>query len=577
MKRGLINIITMGNLIALSYIKVSANATNQKDFSILQSSVEIIYDTITEAIVNYNSNCDFQGVASTPTLLWTIFDEPIRGVYGTMMFQDPPGITGRYRVWNFFDINNNQWVRPPDTPYLPVNRSRYGNMAVIYGNATYLYHPVFTAHMDPTNYTGDVWWPDTPFDPRNFSGEYVHVSGPEINEVWPHVGSTTSGYLHKIFTDYDGHMSGIPYAIMYNRIRDLNNPSWDGYIPLETEGGGPFYGFYADPFSRVLAVIYRRAITTYDMIMLIDTMEGDMYYGGMPIMINITQILMQNGYPYLSSGLTENLFIDKSKNIHLIIFTQYYSSNFYPVYVLHFSYNPQTNLYSIHHIKTLSNYYYECDVRAGRSQIGQERINGTLYAIWEEAIQEPGRFVISSTNDTLAPTRIILARSVDNGATWTEEILLESDNVPGSDNNDWLTFPVISPIIPNTGNLDLVYWGVYFDDDPGFASQGQGGPSTIKMLMGIREVGIKEFDRNLKYEKAKIFWNGKNIIYEIPYKSSTTLRIFDITGREVYKLFNENLRGKYELKLDRIGISSGIYFLNLETQKEKVTGKFILK
>ncbi len=575
MVRWLVSMVMVGSLAALTPVRAPIDDNYSQNAPGLPPAGRIDSDILTEAFINYNSNRDYQTNGVTATMLWAIFDDPIKGVYATMMFQNPPGVTGRHQLWNFFDMNTDQWVKKPDTPYLAVDRGGYGNMAVIY-TQPYQYHPAFTAHMDAYTYRGDVWWPDIPFDPRNFSGQYVWVEGSHTNEVWPHIGFTQSGYLHKIASDYSGAIVGTPYATIYNRIPDLANPAWDGWVGLENEGDGPWYGFYADPYGKTVVVTYYSG-TNNHIKMLIDTMEGEMFYAGSPITIDISQELYNAGYTdyYLGFVGDGNPFVDKDGNIHLITFGCDGQTVLTRIY--HFFYNPTTGDKAIHPIKTLTDVYYAVGINtllAGRSQIGQERGKGTLYAIWEEFIQQSGRFVLSSTNDTFPPTRIVFATSTDNGATWTEQVLLVSDSVPGSDNNDWLRFPVISPVIGHSGNLDLVYWGVYFDDDPGFAWQGQGGNSTVKMLVGRKEVGIKE-SISLKYRNTKISYNGRNISFEIPYKTSLNLRIFDLSGREISRIFKGNIEGKSNLKLDKF--SSGVYFINLKTEKENLTQKIIVK
>lgn len=583
MVRWLISIMMVGSLLALTTpIRAPIDAANPQNVPGLPPAGSIQSDILTEAFKNDNSNRDYQTNGPTATMLWAVFEEPIKGVYATMMFQNPPGVSGRHQVWNFFDMNADQWVRPPTDPYKAPDRGGYGNVGVNY-SSNYQYHPAFTGHMDATNYTGNVWWPATPFDPRNFTGQYVHVPGQETYEVWPHIGFTQSGYLHKLYADGDGHMSGTQYAVLYNRISDLNNPSWDGYIVLVPTAVAPWYGFYADPFSSIVVTTYCRTSSDYHIVMLVDTLEGEMYYAGVPIEIDVTQKIIEKfSLPPDYSGYVGdgNPFVDKNKNIHLITFVTpptWPDTFTRTTHIYHFVYNPYTGAWDASFIKSLTGpYYYSPGVNtlvAGRSQMGQERNLGTLYAVWEEFI--PGtRKVTSSNGHNRAPTRIVLAISKDNGATWTEQTLLVSDSVPGSDNNDWLRFPVISPVIGHAGNVDIVYWGVYWDDDPGFYWRQIGGLSTVKMLVGRKEVGIKETPITLKDGKAKISYNGRNISLDVPYKTNAIIKILDASGREISKIVKSNFEGKYNLRWNG---KSGVYFLNLKTERENITEKIILK
>ena len=539
-------------------------------------------DILTEAIVNYDSPLDFQVISVTPTRLWSVFEEPIKGVYATMWFNNPPGVSGKQMVWNFFDFITQQWVKKPDTPYLaPVNTGR-GCIAVNY-YSSYKFHPFFTANISSPNLPTIVWWPDIPFDPRNFNGQYQQVPGGEVNGIWAVGGVSKNGYHHVISSDYDGHMTGVPFAIVYNRFH-VSNPIWEGYVPISLfpPPEGPYYGFYADPFSKTIITVCCKTEVDYHIIALIDTMEGDMYYVDMPIQVDVTQFIINkfNLPPdwrgFVSDG---NPFVDKDGNIHLITFLRPPTApdtSKYEAYVYHWFYDLYADTMGATFIKHVPAPQYPHGINtlaAGRSQIGQERNSGTLYAIWEEF--HPTKGVVSFNGYWKAATQIVLGISKDNGKTWTQEVLLLSTNVPGQqDTNNWLRFPVISPVIKHFGNLDLVYWGVYFDDDPGFYSAGGGGLSTVKMLVGRKEVGVEE-RTSISYGKTKINYDGRNISFEIPYKSYITLKLLDVSGREINTIYKGNAEGKYNFKVNKI--TSGIYFINLKTEKENLTSKIIIK
>lgn len=71
------------------------------------------------------------------------------------------------------------------------------------------------------------------------------------------------------------------------------------------------------------------------------------------------------------------------------------------------------------------------------------------------------------------------------------------------------------------------------------------------------------------------------IKYELPFRSSVTLKIFDILGKEVETLVNEEKdAGYYQISFDASsvsgGLSSGIYFYILQTENYFATKKMIL-
>ena len=58
------------------------------------------------------------------------------------------------------------------------------------------------------------------------------------------------------------------------------------------------------------------------------------------------------------------------------------------------------------------------------------------------------------------------------------------------------------------------------------------------------------------------------IEFELPKNENVKLIIYDLLGREVNTLVNDNLSaGKHEAVFDGLNLSSGIYFYKLETEK----------
>ena len=66
--------------------------------------------------------------------------------------------------------------------------------------------------------------------------------------------------------------------------------------------------------------------------------------------------------------------------------------------------------------------------------------------------------------------------------------------------------------------------------------------------------------------------------YQLPVAGYVTLKVFDLLGKEIIILVNEEKQaGKYEVKLDGSGFASGIYFYQLITNKTTKTMKMILQ
>ncbi|HCV42764.1 MAG TPA: hypothetical protein DGH68_04730 [Bacteroidetes bacterium] len=69
----------------------------------------------------------------------------------------------------------------------------------------------------------------------------------------------------------------------------------------------------------------------------------------------------------------------------------------------------------------------------------------------------------------------------------------------------------------------------------------------------------------------------KTISFYIPGLSFVILKVFDVLGREVTTLVNEEMRaGKYERAFDAGGLASGVYFYRLRSGEFVQTKKLLL-
>ncbi|MDD5362324.1 MAG: T9SS type A sorting domain-containing protein [Ignavibacteria bacterium] len=88
-------------------------------------------------------------------------------------------------------------------------------------------------------------------------------------------------------------------------------------------------------------------------------------------------------------------------------------------------------------------------------------------------------------------------------------------------------------------------------------------------INGTIEVGVpSKFDLSQNYPNP--FNPVTKIDYDLPLDSKVTIKIFDITGREINTLINENLKaGYYTSTFNASNFSSGIYFYRLVTSSAK--------
>ena len=110
----------------------------------------------------------------------------------------------------------------------------------------------------------------------------------------------------------------------------------------------------------------------------------------------------------------------------------------------------------------------------------------------------------------------------------------------------------------------------------------------------ISEVGFSSLARHLitstedspdnlptKYRLQQNYPNPFNpttkMRYELPKRSNVSLKIYDILGRQVAVLVDEEkAAGRYEVRWDAGGIASGVYFYRIRTGNFVETKKLIL-
>ncbi len=86
---------------------------------------------------------------------------------------------------------------------------------------------------------------------------------------------------------------------------------------------------------------------------------------------------------------------------------------------------------------------------------------------------------------------------------------------------------------------------------------------------------IKSFELFQNYPNP---FNPATIIrYELPERSFITIRVYDVLGKEIAILVNEEkLSGSYEVEFDGKGLASGIYYYRITTDNFSQTKKMIL-
>ena len=105
---------------------------------------------------------------------------------------------------------------------------------------------------------------------------------------------------------------------------------------------------------------------------------------------------------------------------------------------------------------------------------------------------------------------------------------------------------------------------------------------SSKILLPSIKVGIEE-NLNVKAQSSKLnigqnpFCKSTVISYEISERSEVSLRVYDITGREIKRLVdNMQEAGHYSINLDMEGYSEGLYFIKLIAEKLSRVKKVIV-
>lgn len=179
----------------------------------------------------------------------------------------------------------------------------------------------------------------------------------------------------------------------------------------------------------------------------------------------------------------------------------------------------------------------------------------------------------------------ITSDSTTDGGGYFMAVFADSDSinvrrgVPGSlgavlrkQNTHSLT-TTASPVcvILNQGGVkssSLAYWGfgpanVYFNAE--------------NLTVGINNISEIADSYELKQNYPNPFNPSTNINFSIPKAGIVTLKIFDISGREVATLVNQNMTpGTYNVDFDGSKLSSGAYFYRLETGSFAETKKMLL-
>jgi hypothetical protein len=171
-------------------------------------------------------------------------------------------------------------------------------------------------------------------------------------------------------------------------------------------------------------------------------------------------------------------------------------------------------------------------------------------------------------------------------------------NVPLTPTLDWTDVPgATSYRVVITSVLDTVvavsqypvpsgklnYYTDYYWRVTSINISGQGLFSPVSHFRTINQIGINQISSEIPAE-YKLYNNypnpfnpTTNIKYQITKNKFTTLRIYDILGREIFTLVNEiQNAGTYEVQFNSNELSGGIYFYTIRSGDFTDTKKMLL-
>jgi hypothetical protein len=132
----------------------------------------------------------------------------------------------------------------------------------------------------------------------------------------------------------------------------------------------------------------------------------------------------------------------------------------------------------------------------------------------------------------------------------------------------------IGPLLDNTA----YYWRVLAKNSNGNSTWSPVWSFTTGINTSIEQISTEipaEFYLGNNYPNP--FYRSTSIVYSIPLKAKVTLILFDTRSREIAILVNEEqIAGKYEVKVDGSKLPGGIYFYRMQSGAYSETRKMVL-
>jgi hypothetical protein len=207
--------------------------------------------------------------------------------------------------------------------------------------------------------------------------------------------------------------------------------------------------------------------------------------------------------------------------------------------------------------------YYKRSTDMGLTWSADTRMTTTTGQTWYPSIVASGQQIHLVYDDFTGTPEIYYICSTNGGATWGTSLQLTTHTTGGS-------------FRPSVAILDSSIHVVFTDTRHGIEEiYYKLNPTGVMRISLISNKIPSSFSLSQNYPNP--FNPVTTIRFDIPKSSFVRLSVYDVTGREIEVLANENLSaGKYEVKWDAGKYSSGVYFYRLLTDGFVHTRKMTL-
>ncbi len=183
---------------------------------------------------------------------------------------------------------------------------------------------------------------------------------------------------------------------------------------------------------------------------------------------------------------------------------------------------------------------------------------------------------LPDTLDGFAMNDIYYSLSYDDGATWSTPVNL-------TNTSDWdELYPTVAP----NGNTNEFFIHYQATRGPGSQSFTDNAPTYVvhQVAQIIPTSSIQNISNevpdgfSLKQNFPNPFNPSTSIQFNLPTSSLVTLKVYDVTGKEVATLVNSQrlAAGSFQYDFNASNLSSGMYFYTLSTDNFRETKKMML-